>query len=90
MNRHSSCAQSKCALNSICPTLRSPFAGKASYIFTGSPMAKTPAEIDIRNPFTPSYSPAVRPVETALLFCVALFGLAAAAAALVHHYGVLQ
>lgn len=45
-------------------------------------MAKTPSEVDIRNPFIPSLSPACRLADTALLFCVALFGLAAAGAAL--------
>ena len=46
-------------------------------------MSKKQPEVDIRNPFIPSLSPVCRLADTALLFCVALFGLAAAGAALI-------
>lgn len=46
-------------------------------------MAKRRSEIDMRNPFIPASSPVCRLAETALMFCVALAGLAAAVIALV-------
>lgn len=45
-------------------------------------MAKRQTKIDMKNPFIPAASPACRVADTVLLFSVALFGLAAAVAAL--------
>ena len=45
-------------------------------------MTKTHREIDIPNPFIPASSPVCRAADTALLYGVALSGLAAAAIAL--------
>jgi len=44
--------------------------------------AKPRGELDLKNPFIPSFSPVCRAADTALLFCVVLFSLAAAGAAL--------
>jgi hypothetical protein len=48
-------------------------------------MAKTRADIDTRNPFIPSLSPACCMAELALVFSVTLFGLVAAGATLIAH-----
>ena len=53
-----------------------------SRISEASPMTKTHREIDTRNPFIPATSPVCRAADTALLYCVTLIGLAAAAIAL--------
>ncbi|SIQ24722.1 hypothetical protein SAMN05880590_102780 [Rhizobium sp. RU35A] len=51
-------------------------------ILTGNPMTKRHGKSDTQNPFIPAASPICRAADTALLFSVALFGLAAAVAAL--------
>lgn len=65
----------------LLPRLSSP-AGRATLSFSEIAlrrgMAKTLREIDARNLFIPSSSPVCRAADTALLFCVAVFGLAAA------------
>ncbi|NLS00214.1 hypothetical protein HGP17_25595 [Rhizobium sp. P38BS-XIX] len=48
-------------------------------------MTKKRAEIDGRNPFIPSFSPTCRLADLALMFSVALAGLAAAVAAIIAH-----
>jgi len=45
-------------------------------------MTKKQPKIDTRNPFIPATSPVCRAADTALLYCVTLIGLAAAAIAL--------
>lgn len=48
-----------------------------------APMSKVRPETDVPNPFIPSSSPVCRVADTALLFCVALAGLAAAGVSLI-------
>lgn len=62
-----------------------PFSRKAGAATT----AKTQREIDIRNPFIPASSPVCRVADTALLFGVALAGLAAAGTSIVINWGLL-
>lgn len=56
--------------------------GWFSGIFSRASTAKPQPELDGKNPFIPSFSPVCRAADTALLFCVVLFSLAAAGAAL--------
>lgn len=65
-----------------CQTRSTSTTPRQSRISGPSPMTKTRAEFDSRNPFIPSSSPVCRVADLVLLFSVALAGLVAAAVAL--------
>lgn len=82
--RCSSLPQSICrALRPGCQSRSISATPSTSSISADGPMAKRPAKIAIRNPFIPASSPVCRAADTALLFSVVLFGVAAALAVLI-------
>lgn len=77
-------AKASSALAGLSPRLSSPAGRATSQLSANRPfgtMSKRHGEID-HNPFIPSSSPVCRVADTVLVYCVALFGLAAAVLAL--------
>jgi hypothetical protein len=68
-----------------CQTRSAGVMSRQSRISGPSPMTKTRADIDTRNPFIPSLSPACCMADLVLVFSVALVGLVAVGATLIAH-----